>query len=79
MFRKKFSKKDFEEFIKFKKFDEHAFYIVTVGNDKYEPTLEVINQIGDTLQKTFPDMKFIIVPNYIKIVGFEPIKSTNSK
>ena len=78
MLERKFTKKDFEEFIKFKDFDPHKFYVVTVGNDKMQPTMEIISDIAAQLRNTFHDMKFIIVPNYYRITGFEPIKSSSS-
>ena len=79
VFERKFRKQDFEEWIKFKKFEKHKFYVVSVGDTKHEPTLEIINQVAENLQKTFPDISFIVVPHYFKVVGFEPIKSTESK
>lgn len=79
VFEKKFKEQDFEKWIKFKKFEKHKFYVVSVGDTKHEPTLEIINKIAEQLQKTFPDMAFIAVPYYFKVIGFEPIESIKSR
>lgn len=79
MFEKLFRKEDFDKWIKIKKFDKHKFYVISVGDSRHEPTMEIISHVAENLQKTFPDLAFIVVPNYFRVVGFEPIESTNSE
>lgn len=79
VFEKKFSEKDFEKWIKFQKFEKHKFYVVSVGDRKHEPTLDIVTKVAKNLEKIFPDMAFIVIPNYFKIVGFEPVETTESE
>lgn len=81
MFEKKFSIKDFEKFIRTKIFPlgEEGFYVITVGNEKHEPTETIIADMAESLKNTFPKMRFIVVPNYFKIQGFEPMKTRSTE
>ena len=65
--------KEIEKYIKIQEFDLCKFYVFSV---KYDIPVDEINRIRDAVHKQFPDLKFMVLPDWIKLYGFEPTEDT---